>query len=85
MPNRTKAELKHHYATYQGTPEQIKRRAQRNKARREMIAAGKAHVGDGKDVGHKRPIRSGGGNGKSNLAMQSKHYNRGWESGGKNR
>jgi hypothetical protein len=37
MPNRTKAELKKHYAEYQGTPAQIKKRSQRNAARRAMV------------------------------------------------
>lgn len=43
---------KKEYATYQGTPEQIARRSSRNKARRAMIKAGKAKVGDGLDVEH---------------------------------
>lgn len=41
------------YDNYQGKPEQIKRRDARNKARAEMMKAGKAHKGDGKDVNHK--------------------------------
>lgn len=47
-PARQKAQAK-----YNAKPEQKKRRAMRNKARREMIAAGKAKKGDGKDVHHK--------------------------------
>jgi hypothetical protein len=61
---------------YNSTPEQKKKRAQRNAARRKMIAAGKAKKGDGKDVEHKKPIRNGGGNGKSNLTVRSKSANR---------
>ena len=62
------------YENYQGTPEQIKRRASRNAARAEMVKAGKAHKGDGLDVGHKtgNPLK----NGVSNLKMQTKHDNR---------
>jgi hypothetical protein len=41
------------YDRYQGTPEQIKRRASRNAARAKMMKAGKAAKGDGKDVNHK--------------------------------
>lgn len=41
-----------------------------------MIAAGKAKVGDGKDVGHKQALSRGGGNGLSNLMMQSAASNR---------
>jgi hypothetical protein len=33
-------------------PEKAKKRARNNKARREMIRAGKARVGDGLDVAH---------------------------------
>lgn len=40
-------------AKYNSKPEQIKKREARNKARYQMIKAGKAHKGDGKDVMHK--------------------------------
>ena len=48
-----KRNYKREYALYHGKPEQIKRRAGRNKARRQAVAAGKAKKGDGKDVHHK--------------------------------
>lgn len=69
-------DYKKEYARYQGRPEQIKRRAMRNKARAEMEKDGKVHKGDGKDVDHKNPIVKGGGNGKSNLRVVSKSKNR---------
>lgn len=73
----TKAEYAKHYREYQGTPEQIKNRAQRNAAREEYE---KKH-GDqtGKDIDHKKPIRSGGGN-KGNLRAVAPGKNRGWRS-----
>jgi hypothetical protein len=40
-------------AKYNSKPEQKKRRAQRNAARRKLITAGKVRKGDGKDVAHK--------------------------------
>jgi hypothetical protein len=40
-------------AKYNAKPEQKKRRAQRNAARRKMMKAGKVRKGDGKDVAHK--------------------------------
>jgi len=43
---------KNEYRKYQGTPEQLKRRAGRNAARRNAIRNGTAAVGDGKDVHH---------------------------------
>lgn len=52
--------------------ERKKNRAKRNKARREMIREGKAHVGDGKVVNHKKALSKGGGTGRSNLEMQGR-------------
>ena len=61
-------------AKYNSKPEQIKKRASRNKARAQMMKAGKVHKGDGKDVAHKN------GNAlddrMSNYAVQSKKKNR---------
>jgi hypothetical protein len=51
---------KQEYATYQGTEEQKKHRAERNKARRQAIRDGKAHKGDGMDVAHVKAIDKGG-------------------------
>lgn len=64
------------YDNYQGTPEQIKNRAKRNKARREMEKGGRVTKGDGKDVDHRTPIAKGGGNSKGNLRAVSKSANR---------
>lgn len=74
-------DYKHEYSSYQGTPEQIKKRSQRNKARRELEKAGRVRKGDGKEVNHKSPIRNGGGNAKSNLEVQSASKNRAWRRG----
>lgn len=63
-------------AKYNSKPEQIKKRAERNAARREMMKAGKVHKGDGKDVDHKRPLAKGGSNSASNLRVRSKSANR---------
>lgn len=72
MAKRTKAYYRKHYDTYQGTPEQIKKRSQRNKARRIMEKkVGKAAL-KGKDVAHKKPIKKGGTNNTKNLAVRSK-------------
>lgn len=77
--SRTPAELKQHYKDYQGTPAQIKKRAERNKARAIMEKEGRASKGDGKDVHHKKPLRSGGTSARSNLAVVKRKKNRGWE------
>ena len=61
---------------WQGTEEQKKNRAARNKARRAAIKAGKAKKGDGKDVGHKKSLKSGGSKSVSNTKIQSRSANR---------
>lgn len=77
--HRTPEQIRQHYADYQGTPEQIAKRAQRNAARTAMEKKhGKAALA-GKDVDHKRPIASGGSNADGNLRLRSVSANRGWE------
>ena len=44
---------------YAARPEQKKRRAQRNKARRKAIKAGTVKKGDGKDIDHGAPSKKG--------------------------
>lgn len=63
-------------AKYNSKPEQIKNRTARNAARRAMMAAGKVHKGDGKDVDHRKPLAKGGNNSPSNLRVRSKSSNR---------
>lgn len=67
---------------YDRSPEVKKKRAMRNKARRRAIAEGKAKKGDGKDIDHKKPLRSGGSNAKSNTRVRSRSANRA-DNGGK--
>jgi hypothetical protein len=62
------------YRDYQGTPTQLKRRAERNAARRLMEKAGRVHKGDGRDVDHKN--RRTSDNSRSNLRVMSKSANR---------
>lgn len=80
MTKSTKAKLAYQKA-YNARPEEVKKRVANNAARREMIKAGKAHVGDGKDVAHKKSLENGGSNSKGNLAVQSREQNRGWRRG----
>ncbi len=72
-------DYKREYANYQGKPEQIKNRAKRNAARAEMVKAGRARKGDGKDVDHKRPLSKGGSTSKGNLRVVSVHKNRAYK------
>lgn len=68
---------------YNARPENIKKRVENNAARREAIKDGKVHVGDGKDIAHKRALENGGGNAPSNLKVQDAGDNRGWRKGRK--
>lgn len=56
-------------------PKRVKQRAQRNAARSVMKEEGKASVGDGKHVHHKRDITNGGTNSASNLQVVSAKAN----------
>lgn len=67
---------KKEYANYQGSPEQIRRRSMRNKARRALMKQGRVRKGDGKDVDHARPISKGGNNNPSNLRVKTDNANR---------
>ena len=69
-------DYKTEYAKYAGKPKAKKDRAQRNQARAMMTKAGKAHKGDGKDVGHIKAMGKGGLSQMYNLQMQSKSKNR---------
>jgi len=44
---------KSEYGAYHSKPDQIANRSSRNKARRKMVAAGKAKPGDSQDVDHR--------------------------------
>lgn len=68
MPRNFRAE----YLSYHASPEQKRRRAQRNAARRKMERAGHVRKGDGKDVHHK----NGMSNHSSNLAVLPRSINR---------
>jgi hypothetical protein len=81
----TGRDYKDEYARYQGTEEQKKKRAVRNAARRTMAAAGKVSKGDGKEVDHRRTLKNGGSNLKSNLRVVDKKRNRAFPRDSKNR
>lgn len=61
-------------AKYNSKPEQKKRRAKRNAARRKMMEAGKVRKGDGKDVAHSDDNPNN--NKMVNLLVQAPHKNR---------
>ena len=71
----TKRDYAKEYQNYQGTPEQIKKRAQRNKARRDYEKA-KGPLSAGTDVDHVKPLSKGGTSKLSNLRAVPKSKNR---------
>lgn len=75
-------DYKREYAKYHSSPEQKKKRAMRNTARRRAEKSGKVRKGDGKDVDHKKALRNGGSNSTSNTRVRSKSTNRA-DNGGK--
>lgn len=66
---------KEEYKDYHGTPEQIKRRAQRNSARAKAVKSGSAKPGDGREVDHLGSNRKGPLNNKRTKVV-SKAANR---------
>lgn len=61
---------------YDASPAVKKRRAARTKSRREAERDGRVRKGDGKDLDHKKPLRSGGTSNKSNTRVRSVKANR---------
>jgi hypothetical protein len=64
---------------YESTPDQVKKREMRNKARAELEKKGL--VKKGEDVDHKKPLANGGTNAEGNLRPRSVKENRGWRKG----
>jgi len=69
-------DYKKEYRNYHGKAKQRKQRAARTRARELMKKKGIVKKGDGKDIDHKKPLRSGGSNGINNLRVRSKSSNR---------
>ncbi len=72
---------KEYDAWYESQPEQKKKRAMRNKARRIMEREGRVKPGDNRDVDHRHMLKDGGSNARSNLRVVSQKKNRGWRRG----
>jgi hypothetical protein len=69
-----KRDYRKEYDDYHGQPDQVKRRAARNKARRFLEKEGRVHKGDGKDVDHKNgnPLD----NSSANIRVRDRSANR---------
>ena len=78
MAYKNKAERKLHDAkaiAYENTPEQVKNREERNRARYKLLKEGKVKKGDGKDVAHVKAADKGGSI-KDGVKVQSRGANR---------
>ena len=61
MPYKNKTDRKYTQAAkYEDSPEQVKNRMERNKARAKLLREGKVSKGDGKDVAHIKAADKGG-------------------------
>ena len=83
MPYKNKADRKYTQAVkYEDSPEQVKNRMERNRARYKLLKEGKVHKGDGKDVAHVKALDKGGTNGDG-VRVESKSANRSFRRDGK--
>ena len=77
MPYKNKADRKYTQAAkYEDSPQQVKNRVARNKARAELMKQGKVHKNDNLDVDHIKPLSKGGANSEGNLRVKSASANR---------
>jgi len=80
MPKSTKHKLAYQ-KRYNARPENIRKREMNNAARQKAIREGRASVGDGTEVDHKRPLRKGGTNRGGNTRVISGSRNAAWRRG----
>lgn len=81
VSHRTPAQIRKQVRGYNARPENVAKRVKNNQARAQLMKEGRVRKGDGMDVDHKKPLRAGGSNSKSNLRVVSKSRNRGWRDG----
>ena len=77
MPKSSAAKLAY-MAEYQKSPEEVKKREARNRARYQAEKKGLVHKGDGKEVDHKKMLDRGGSESMSNTRVVSAEENRAW-------
>ena len=72
MPRKKPRNYRREYDTYHGKPKQRANRSKRNGARRKLGLG----VGNRKEADHKKSLRAGGSNRRSNLRAVSRTTNR---------
>lgn len=77
MPKSSPAKLAYQ-AKYQKQPENAAKGVERKRNRRAALREGSVHVGDGKEIDHKKMLDSGGSSTASNLRIVPASTNRAW-------
>ena len=70
---------------YHSKPEQMENNRKRKAARRKLEKEGKVKPHDGLEVDHRKPLKKGGSNSRSNLRVQKASVNRSVSKTSKNR
>ena len=78
-----KRDYKHEYSEYQGKPEQIKHREERNASRAAFVKASGKKLPNDRDVAHIKPLAGGGPNTRANERVETINKNRSWRKGQK--
>jgi 5-methylcytosine-specific restriction endonuclease McrA len=76
--HRTPGQITRQVKGYNARPENVAKRVKNDQARRKLMKEGVVRKGDGLDVDHKKPLRHGGSNDRSNLRAIPKSENRAW-------
>ena len=79
----SKRDYRHEYDSYQGKPEQIKNRGERNKAHALLEKASGKNIPRSRDVAHITPLDGGGTNTRANERIETVAKNRSWRKGQK--
>lgn len=75
---KTTAKKRKYMAGYEDTPEEIKKREERNRARYQAEKKGLVSKGDNKQVDHKKMLVEGGSGDIANTRVVSTKTNEGW-------
>lgn len=78
VSHRTPEQIRKQVRGYNARPENVKKRQMRNEARDMMRKKHGESAIAGKDVGHKKMVSKGGTNAPSNLRIEDRSKNRGW-------
>jgi len=78
MATKSSATKLAYMAEYQKKPENVDKRVDRNRVRRQALADGTVKKGDKKEIDHKVMLGAGGSDAKSNTRVVSEAHNASW-------